>query len=103
MEIITKWSVVSTDYEIDTGKILRIHYSVDTSDGVSTYHSYGTVTIVGAVVVPFQAITELLLIEWVKDELGESEVEAIETTHLEKLQYAQEKRKGEYAQGLPWK
>ena len=45
----------------------------------STYHSYGTVTILGAVVIPFQAVTELLLIQWVKEELGESEVEAIET------------------------
>ena len=102
MEITTKWKINSTDYEIDTGRILRIHYSVDTSDGISTYHSYGTVTLIGAIVVPFQAITELLLIEWVKDELGQSEVDAIERTHLEKLQVAQEKRQGEYAQGLPW-
>lgn len=102
MEITTKWSIKSTDYEIESGRILRIHYGVDTTDGVRKYHTYGTAAIVGRVVVPFKAITEALLIDWVKDTLGEAEVDAIEKTHMAKMEVQEDVSEGQYGRGLPW-
>lgn len=102
MEITTLWKVASTDFEVDTGRILRIHYTVDSTDGVASYHSYGSVALVGSVVLPYEALTEELLISWVQDTLGETEVEAINETHLKKINVQKDISKNKYGSGLPW-
>jgi len=102
MEITTLWKVASTDFETDTGRILRIHYTVDSTDGVASFHSYGSVALTGGVVLPYSALTEDLLISWVFDQLGEEEVAAINETHLNKINVERDINKNKYGSGLPW-
>ena len=102
MEITTLWKIASTDFEVESGRILRIHYTVDSTDGVASYHSYGSVTLTGGVVLPYAALTEELLISWVLNELGDVEVAAINETHLNKINIQRDINKNKYGSGLPW-
>lgn len=103
MEITTVWSIASADYEQETGRILRVHYEVTTSDGDYRYYrSYGSVNLRGDVVLPYEALTEELMLSWVQAELGEVEVAAIEQVHMEKMALQESIVSDVYGSGLPW-
>jgi hypothetical protein len=55
--------------------------------------------------IPFENLTEDIIIQWVKDKLGESTVEEIENSLKEKLlkEIKNKPTSGKFSEGLPWK
>ena len=101
METTIEWDIAGTDYEVATGRILRVHYTVNSTDGEYSYYSCGTVSLNGGLVIPMEALTEELLISWVFGGLGEAEVATIVGTHEDKI--AQQRLFAKKVGfGLPW-
>ena len=100
MEITTIWSILKTDYEEQSGRINRIHYKVESSDGEGTSHeTYGSVSLIGPVELAIELVTEELALQWVYDHLGD-EVAIINGIHIDAIS-RKKNDKGEVT-GLPW-
>jgi hypothetical protein len=102
------WSVATLDRTIATGFVDTVHWIVSASrpngdEDAYTASSYGSVGLEGSAgesgFIPYEELTEADCIGWVKDSLGDKEVEAAEaglTSQLDAKQTPTE------AAGVPW-
>lgn len=96
------WNIAQTEYETATGIVETVHYTVDAKDDVYSAGAYGSLGLErpaeGDTVVAFADLTTDVVIGWVKDRLGEEQVEAVEAALQKQLD---EQRQPSRASGLP--
>jgi hypothetical protein len=75
----TNWTITNTDRLTSAGFVVTVHYRVSATDGTHSASTYGTITYQeqpGETFVPFDQLTEEIVVGWVKESLGEATVEA---------------------------
>ena len=92
------WSIRELESRTADGYVCCAHYDC-TFEGEVIYGSVSFAVVEGAVLVPYEELTSELVIGWVKESLGETEVQAIED---ELYTRAAEKVAPVMTSGVPW-
>ena len=105
--MITNWKIFDTNYMISNGLITKITYGYRIQSEGMFDQTLGELQLSGDATlkgfIPYEDLTEDILIEWVKTILGSEKVIAIETllqTSIENKQLA--KLAETVKSGLPW-
>lgn len=94
------WSIAQLEREVSDGFVFTAHWRLDAKDGAFSAGTYGAVSFSRPdSLIPFDQLTEELVISWVKEELGASEVAKLEKFLNEKIQ---NQKYPKTEQGLPW-
>jgi len=95
------WAIANLDREIADGFVYTAHYTVNATDGEA--YSAGAYGSIGferpEELIPFDNLTPEIVINWVKEKLGEEQVEKVETALQSQID---EKRAPTKASGTPW-
>ncbi len=98
---VVTWRISNLERETSDGFVFTVHYTVDAADGTYTAGAYGSLGLERpeGEMVPFNQLTEAMVVQWVKDKLGAEAVSNIEAALQAQLseQHAPTK-----AAGLPW-
>lgn len=103
----TTWRIVQIKRLPSTGLVIEVTYIMNFKLQSETDRKVGTVTLVGDVndpnFIPFDELTETIVTNWVKDELGASNITSIESSYQILLQERIDRKNNpEYLLGLPW-
>jgi hypothetical protein len=95
------WKIAQLERETADGYVFTAHYTVDAEDGTYRAGAYGSIGLERpeGELIPFADLTEELVVGWVKDKLGEEQVENIEAALQTQLN---EQAAPTKAAGLPW-
>ena len=95
------WAVGNLDRETSDGYVFTAHYTIAANDGTYSAGAYGSVGFERPdVLIPFDDLTEELVVGWVKEAIGGAEkVTEIETALQAQLD---EKHAPTKASGVPW-
>ena len=95
------WAIANLERETADGFVYTAHYTVNATDGEA--YSAGAYGSIGferpEELIPFDDLTQEIVIEWVKEKLGEEQVEKVETALESQID---EKRAPTKASGTPW-
>jgi hypothetical protein len=95
------WAIANLERETADGFVYTAHYTVNATDGEA--YSAGAYGSIGferpEELIPFDNLTPEIVIEWVKEKLGEEQVEKVETALQSQID---EKRAPTKASGTPW-
>jgi hypothetical protein len=101
--IITTWSIVQLERHTADGIVYTAHWTVNaTTEGASAgaYGSNGLeAPAEGDPIIPFEDLTEKIVIDWVKDALGEEQVASTEAALATQIA---EQLTPKSASGVPW-
>ena len=73
------WTIQQMDRLTADGFVVTVHYNVSATDGTHSASTYGTISYQkqpGETFVPYDQLTEEIVVGWVKESLGEATVEA---------------------------
>ena len=95
------WKIAQLERETADGYVFIAHYTVDAEDGTYRAGAYGSIGLERpeGELIPFADLTEEIVVGWVKDKLGEEQVENIEAALQAQLN---EQAAPTKAAGLPW-
>ena len=72
-----EFKIVDLNRSTDGDVVTTVHYTVSKTDGEAVGSSYGSVGVeVGDTVIPFAELTEVVVIDWVKEKLDLVSLEA---------------------------
>lgn len=92
-----EFKIVNLDRSTDGDVVTVIHWTCTKTDGEAVGSSYGSVGVeVGDTVIPFAALTEATVIDWVKDKLDLVSLEASLDAQIA------DQKAPKVASGLPW-
>ena len=95
------WAIANLERETADGFVYTAHYTVNATDGEA--YSAGAYGSIGferpEELIPFDDLTPEIVINWVKEKLGEEQVEKVETALQSQID---EKRAPTKASGTPW-
>ena len=99
----TDWKIEEMERQLDDGGVIVAHYRVFASEGDETVSAYGSQALVpdpeSPDFVPFDQLTEELVIGWVKEALTDIKVTQIEG---QLAQVLDQKLNPTTAVGMPW-
>jgi L-aminopeptidase/D-esterase-like protein len=98
----TNWKITQMDRHTSTGFVVTVHWTAALQDGdygASTYSTASFTEQPSQELIPYEELTEELVIGWVKDSLGEEAVEAVEQALLNNIE---DQRTPKVSAGLPW-
>jgi len=88
MTITTTWAIAQLEHEIEDGYVFTAHYTVSAVSDVvkpgeeETFYSAGAYGSIGFQrpdnLIPYENLTEEIVVGWVKEEFGEEKVDEIE-------------------------
>jgi hypothetical protein len=88
MTITTTWAIAQLEHEIEDGFVFTVHYTVSAVSDVvkpgeeETFYSAGAYGSIGFQrpdnLIPYENLTEEIVVGWVKEEFGEEKVDEIE-------------------------
>ena len=93
------WSVANLDRNTSDGFVNTVHWRVNAVDGDLNASSYGTVGYTqeeGKTLVPYEDLTEAIVIAWVQESLDKEVVETNLQTQIEAM------KNPVTASGTPW-
>ena len=94
------WAVANLERETADGFVFTVHYTVNAEDGTYSAGAYGSIGLERPdSLVPFDDLTEDMVVGWVKDKFGDEKVAEIEAALQAQLD---EKHSPTKAAGLPW-
>ena len=94
------WAIANLERETSDGFVFTGHYTVSAADEAYTAGAYGSIGFERPdELIPFDDLTEEIVIGWVKEKLGEEQVEKIEAALQSQID---EKRAPSKASGMPW-
>ena len=73
------WTIQQMDRLTSAGFVVTVHYNVSATNGTYSASTYGTISYQkqpGETFVPYDQLTEEIVVGWVKESLGEATVEA---------------------------
>ena len=74
-----RWTIQTMNRLTSDDFVVTVHYNVSATDGTYQASTYGTTSYTqtpGESYVPYAALTEAVVVGWVKSSLGEANVEA---------------------------
>ena len=94
------WAIANLERETQDGFVYNAHYTISASDGTYSSSAYGSIGLERPdTLIPFDDLTEGMVVGWVKDKLGDEKV----TEVLDALQaQLDEKRAPTKQSGTPW-
>jgi hypothetical protein len=92
------WSIVQMDRLTSDGFVVTVHYNVSATDGDYQASTYGTCgyTQESESFVPYDQLTEQMVVGWVQTTLGKDTVEASLQSQIDALKNPVQES------GLPW-
>ena len=94
-----KWSIVNMERDASTGFVNTVHWTCSDVDGEFSGSVYGSVGLTGELTIPYESLTEEVVIGWVKEAIGAETVAAHEANVAAQIAAAKEPVT---ASGLPW-
>lgn len=95
------WAIANLERETADGFVYIAHYTVNATDGEA--YSAGAYGSIGFErpdnLIPYDDLTQDMVVGWVKEKLGEEQVEKVETALQSQID---EKRAPTKASGTPW-
>ena len=98
----TNWKITQMDRHTSTGFVVTVHWTAALQDEEYSASTYSTASFSeqpDEELIPYEELTEEVVIGWVKDSLGEEGVEAIEVMLLNNIET---QRAPKVSVGLPW-
>tara|TARA_S200002703_G_scaffold123221_1_gene109157 strand:- start:495 stop:806 length:312 start_codon:yes stop_codon:yes gene_type:complete len=102
MSTVYEWNVANLERHTADGVVFTVHYTVNAEDGTYSAGAYGSLGLEAPEpddMIPFDNLTEEIVVGWVKDKFGEEKVTEIETALQAQLD---EKHSPSKAAGVPW-
>ena len=96
------WAIANIERHTADGAVFAVHYTVNADDGTYSAGAYGSLGLEAPdpdSMIPFDNLTEEIVVGWVKDKFGEEKVAEIEAALQAQLD---EKHAPTKAAGLPW-
>lgn len=94
------WNIVELEREVNDGFVFTAHYEVVAQNNVYKSGAYGSVSFERPEeLIPYDDLTEEIVVDWVKNKLGEKAVLDTETVLQEALD---EQASPTKALGVPW-
>jgi hypothetical protein len=92
------WGIAQMERHTADGIIFTVHYTVAASDGTYSSSAYGSIGLEQpeGEVIPYADLTPELVIGWVQEKLGGTEIEAALQAQID------QQRTPTTAQGVPW-
>lgn len=95
-----QWKIANLDREAQDGFVFCCHYTVSAEDGTYNAGAYGSIGLERPdSLIPFDDLTEDMVINWVKEKFGDEKVSEIEAALQSQLD---EKHAPTKASGVPW-
>lgn len=101
MATVYTWKIAQLERETADGYVFTAHYTVDASDGTYNAGAYGSLGLERPEgdPIPFDSLTEEVVVGWVKDKLTAEKVAEVEAALQAQLD---EKHAPTKAAGVPW-
>ena len=94
------WKIVNLERETADGFVYTAHYTLNAEDGTYSAGAYGSLGLERPDnLIPFDDLTEEMVVGWVKDKFGDEKVAEIEAALQAQLD---EKHAPTKAAGVPW-
>ena len=94
------WAIANLERHTADGAVFAVHYTVNAEDGTYSAGAYGSLGLERPDnLIPFDDLTEEMVVGWVKDKFGDEKVAEIEAALQAQLD---EKHAPTKAAGLPW-
>ena len=94
------WAIANLERETADGFVYTAHYTVNAEDGTYSSSAYGSIGLERPdTLIPFDDLTEGMVVGWVKDKLGDEKVAEVEVALQAQLD---EKHAPTKAAGVPW-
>ena len=94
------WAIANLERETADGFVYTAHYTVNAEDGTYSAGAYGSIGLERPdTLIPFDDLTEGMVVGWVKEKFGDEKVAEIEAALQAQLD---EKHAPTKAAGLPW-
>lgn len=94
------WAIANLERETADGFVFTGHYTVSAADEAYSAGAYGSIGFERPdTLIPFDDLTENMVVGWVKDKLGDEKVAEVEAALQSQLD---EKRTPSKASGTPW-
>jgi len=94
------WRIANMERETADGFVFTVHYTVSADDGVYSSGAYGSLDLERPEsLIPFDNLTEEIVVGWVKDKLGDEKVAEVSVALQSQLD---EKHAPTKAAGVPW-
>jgi hypothetical protein len=97
-----EWKVANLERETSDGYCYTVHYTVNADDGVYQAGAYGSLGLErpeDGQLIPFDSLTEEIVVGWIKEKFGEEKVAEVEAALQVQLD---EKHAPSKAAGVPW-
>jgi hypothetical protein len=95
----TTWKIVSLERKTADGFVTTAHWTCSDVDGDYSGSTYGALGLQGELTIPYEDLTEEVVIGWVKASMGEETVAAHEAAVAAQIADAKEPK---VATGMPW-
>jgi hypothetical protein len=98
------WTISNLDSTLPDGCVTVAHWRVSKTDGAATGSVYGTISLPhkdhnDPTFIPYGQLTEAVVVQWVKDEMGANQVAAYEAAVQGQINA---QINPSTASGLPW-
>ena len=95
------WGINTLERETNDGFVFTAHYTVDANDETYSAGAYGSIGLERPEgdLIPFDSLTEEIVVGWVKDKLTAEKVDEVEAALQAQLD---EKHAPTKAAGMPW-
>ena len=96
------WNVANLERHTADGVVFTVHYTVNAEDGTYSAGAYGSLGLEAPEpdsMIPFDSLTEEVVVGWVKNKFGDEKVAEIEAALQAQLD---EKHAPSKASGVPW-
>ena len=95
-----EWKIANLERETADGFVYTAHYTVNAEDGTYSAGAYGSIGLERPdSLIPFDDLTEDMVVSWIKDKFGDEKVAEIEAALQAQLD---EKHSPTKAAGVPW-
>lgn len=95
-----EWKIANLERETQDGFVFCCHYTINAEDGTYSAGAYGSIGLERPdTLIPFDNLTEEMVVDWVKENLSAEKVTEIEAALQAQLD---EKHAPTKAAGLPW-
>ncbi len=93
------WTISQMDRLTSDGYVITVHYNISATEGEHSASTYGTTSYTqaeGASFIPYESLTQEVVVGWVQEALGKDVVEASLQSQLDALKAPVQQS------GLPW-
>lgn len=103
----TNWKILNLKRKPSSGLVIEVTYVMNFKLQDESDRKIGVIELEGDEndpnFVPFEELTEEIVLDWVKSNLGEEKIEEIESKHQSIMEdRIYKKSNPEFLQGLPW-